>query len=1012
MRTIMHNMFVKLTVALLLITAMLGLGLNQSVAYAACTPTVTFDLYAKTGSATLFGATTVTIWGYSSTSGGTASIPGPVLDVAQGDCVGVNLHNVNIPGSTALLFQGQSLAPDTAGVSAGGTQSYSFTAGNPGTFLYEAGLTPNGQHQVAMGMYGALIVRPATAGQAYNSASTAFDEEAVVMLSEFDTTLAANPTTFDMRNYKPKYFLINGKAYPGTSSIPATAGNDLLLRYVNAGLQSHSMSLLGFSQRAVATDGNLFGYSYSIASETIAPGATLDAIVSIPVSIAGGSRFALYDASLMLRNNTGLNTFAGFGGMLTFMDVGTSSGPGPDTTGPSTSSVSLPSGAVAGAVNVGLSASVSDVSTGNSNVTAAEYFVDTTGANGSGAAMSGSFGSPGPVSVTATIPSGVVGTLSTGNHTVYVHGQDSAGNWGPFALGVLKIDDTGPNTTTLGLSPNSSNGTVNASLSGTGNDTSTGNSNITAAEYFIDSIGANGSGAAMSVNIASPTASVSATISAATINAVSDGAHNVYVHSQDALGNWGPTSVIVLNVDKTGPSAIATAAPNPNNGTNPLSSSVQAVRVTGTFTDLASNIAAAELFIDTIGTSGTGAAFIATDGVFNSLGESGYSDIPLAVVNSLTSGNHTIYVHGKDSAGNWGSMFSVTLVIDRTPPTITSINRVNPDPTTAASVDFLVTFSESVTGVTSSNFGLATTGSLTGASITSVTGTGAARTVTVSTGTGAGTLGLNLTSATNIKDVAGNAMTSTGLPFVGQAYTISAVSDNLYFSTFGNTNPPGLGGTADNADIYFWNSSVFSRPFDATAFGVPGIANADGFDRVSATSFYMSFNAATTISIPGPNLAVQDEDIVFFNGGAWTLYFDGSANGLTSASFDLDAISVVGAGGPGNIYFSTDNASVPPGAGGTGDDADIYRWNGGSSYTRIYDASALGWSTTNVDGFVWVDATHFYISYSVDTTVPVLGAVQDEDVLYYNAGVWSVYFNGTAHGLTNANHDVDAFDLP
>ena len=27
-------------------------------------------------------------------------------------------------------------------------------------------------------------------------------------------------------------------------------------------------------------------------------------------------------------------------------------------------------------------------------------------------------------------------------------------------------------------------------------------------------------------------------------------------------------------------------------------------------------------------------------------------------------------------------------------------------------------------------------------------------------------------------------------------------------------------------------------------------------------------------------------------------------------------------------------------------------------------------------------------------------------------GAWSVYFDGTAHGLTNNNHDVDAFDIP
>jgi hypothetical protein len=34
------------------------------------------------------------------------------------------------------------------------------------------------------------------------------------------------------------------------------------------------------------------------------------------------------------------------------------------------------------------------------------------------------------------------------------------------------------------------------------------------------------------------------------------------------------------------------------------------------------------------------------------------------------------------------------------------------------------------------------------------------------------------------------------------------------------------------------------------------------------------------------------------------------------------------------------------------------------------------------------------------------------DVVYYNNGVWSVYFDGTARGLTAGNLDVDAFDLP
>ena len=80
---------------------------------------------------------------------------------------------------------------------------------------------------------------------------------------------------------------------------------------------------------------------------------------------------------------------------------------------------------------------------------------------------------------------------------------------------------------------------------------------------------------------------------------------------------------------------------------------------------------------------------------------------------------------------------------------------------------------------------------------------------------------------------------------------------------------------------------------------------------------------------------------------------------------------------------------------------------------RVLNASANGIpAAANVDGFDRVDATHYYLSFAADTTITGLGAVQDEDVVYSNAGTWSVYFDGTAHGLTAANLDVDAFDVP
>ncbi|HNO32141.1 MAG TPA: hypothetical protein PKI78_10175, partial [Anaerolineales bacterium] len=178
-------------------------------------------------------------------------------------------------------------------------------------------------------------------------------------------------------------------------------------------------------------------------------------------------------------------------------------------------------------------------------------------------------------------------------------------------------------------------------------------------------------------------------------------------------------------------------------------------------------------------------------------------------------------------------------------------------------------------------------------------------------------------------------------------------------------------------------------------------ADVDGFDRVDATHFYMSFDGSVAVPVLG---TVQDEDVVYYNNGTWSLFFDGSVNLVGST--DLDAISVVG----GTLYFSTDNTTIPNGVGGSGDDADIYRWNGGSSYTRVFDASTLShWSTTNVDGFVYVNATHYYISFSSGTSVTGIASVQDEDVLYYNGSSWSVYFDGTPY---ISGDDVDAFDIP
>ncbi len=331
-------------------------GETASVALAPLAATVTIDLCAKTGSVTMPDSTVIAIWGFAEDTGGgcaaaAVGLPGPVLDVNVGDDVTINLENYNVPENVSLVFPGQPLFPDLVGVGAGSSTSYTFTASAPGTFLYESGV--NAHIQVPMGLYGALIVRPG-ANQAYG-ASTPFDVEATLVLSELDPALNNSPSISDLVNYAPKYWLINGEAYPDTVTPPVTAaaGQKVLLRYLNAGLLNPSMSLLGMHQQVIARDAFELGYPYQVVAETIAAGTTTDAIATIPAGATEGTRFWLYNRNLYVTN---AGAFPG--GMLTYIEVSagvpctddpitglTASNDGPTTLGnPTTLSAALTGG--------------------------------------------------------------------------------------------------------------------------------------------------------------------------------------------------------------------------------------------------------------------------------------------------------------------------------------------------------------------------------------------------------------------------------------------------------------------------------------------------------------------------------------------------------------------------------------------------------------------------------------------------------------------------------------------
>src|SRR5438874_9277465 len=254
----------------------------------------------------------------------TMQVPGPTLVVTEGQPVTVQLTN-NLPtsaGNTSILFPGFNVTA-TGGVTGlltqeaapGGTVSYTFTASSPGTRAYYSGT--QGDLQVEMGLYGAIIVLPASvpsgctgalhaanltaqqfwgeadfrlAAAAYDHASTCYDREYLFQFAEMDpkvhaaalaqVTAAGNCTagapgcslSVPTEPYQPAYFLINGRSMPDDMD-PNYAleyphqpyngnphmhpGELTLIRVIGQGRWQHPFHEHGNHVRILARDGNL-----------------------------------------------------------------------------------------------------------------------------------------------------------------------------------------------------------------------------------------------------------------------------------------------------------------------------------------------------------------------------------------------------------------------------------------------------------------------------------------------------------------------------------------------------------------------------------------------------------------------------------------------------------------------------------------------------------------------------------------------------------------------------------
>jgi hypothetical protein len=186
---------------------------------------------------------------------------------------------------------------------------------------------------------------------------------------------------------------------------------------------------------------------------------------------------------------------------------------------------------------------------------------------------------------------------------------------------------------------------------------------------------------------------------------------------------------------------------------------------------------------------------------------------------SLTAGSHTFQVKAVSGSGT-SSATSYTWVIDLTAPTAVSINRVGPSPTNAASVQWTVTFSESVKGVDAPDFALVPGGGLGGSPaissvIPSVSTLATAFTVTASTGSGSGTLGLNLVDNDSIVDAAGNKLGGTGAGNgnkTGQVFTIDRTPPAAPTIVLGPIPWPPIGWQSTSAVF------SFTGPSDAASY--------------------------------------------------------------------------------------------------------------------------------------------------------------------------------------------------
>ncbi|WP_439602372.1 DUF4396 domain-containing protein [Devosia sp.] len=208
-------------------------------------------------------------------------IPGPRLNIVQGDRVRINVRN-SLPEPTTIHWHGLILPNEMDGpaeitqdpIGPGESYTYEYTAIQSGTYFYHS--HDHSDRQQALGLYGALIIDPTTADTALVA-----DHDYTIQLQEWLHREGLTYPAMPMEGGMPNYFTINGRAYPSTDTIQMKVGETLRVRFIgsNNGF-IHPMHIHGGPFEVVARDGETLVQSARFKADTVnvGPGQRYDVI--------------------------------------------------------------------------------------------------------------------------------------------------------------------------------------------------------------------------------------------------------------------------------------------------------------------------------------------------------------------------------------------------------------------------------------------------------------------------------------------------------------------------------------------------------------------------------------------------------------------------------------------------------------------------------------------------------------------------------------------------------------